>query len=156
MKSERITYIDSILKEGKKRPRPAPTSYKFKEYMGKGITATKNSRTSEKICGFIEQAKWQGMQTCKINHTRNYSVTDKNERMTKFWPVSTKAVQRGDKVTKDKDKPAEGDYNTYAGWKYGLPNRKYSTPQSKLVSFTDTYCKMKKHVPSPSLYKVTP
>jgi hypothetical protein len=92
-KAERITYLDSILREGKKRPRPAPTSYKYKEFFGKGVSLNKKGSTAEKICGFIEQAKWQGQQTAKLNHNKNYSMVDKSSRTAKIWKDSTDKPQ---------------------------------------------------------------
>jgi hypothetical protein len=44
--------------DGKKRPKPGPASYNHKEYIGKGVSGNKKDSTAEKICGFIEQAKW--------------------------------------------------------------------------------------------------
>lgn len=61
LKAQKITYIESILIDGKKRPKPGPNTYKHQEYIGKGLSTNKKSSTSEKICGFIEQAKWQGL-----------------------------------------------------------------------------------------------
>lgn len=107
LKGDKISYISSILMEGKKRPSPAPTSYNHKEYIGKNISTNRKDSTSEKICGFIEQAKWQGIQTAKINHTSSYSVTDVNSRPAKIWKESEKSNdKRLDKIVKDKTKPA--------------------------------------------------
>ena len=54
LKAQKISYIESILIDGKKRPKPAPGLYKHKEYIGKNVSTNKKSSTSEKICGFIE------------------------------------------------------------------------------------------------------
>lgn len=53
LKGQKLTYIDDILIDGKKRPKPAPGLYKHKEYIGKDLGGGKKA-TSEKICGFIE------------------------------------------------------------------------------------------------------
>jgi hypothetical protein len=79
--------------EGKKRPCPAPTSYKHTEYIGKNIPKGKDS-TSEKICGFIEQAKWDGLQTAKINYTPNYGGVDSSVRPAKIWKESEKSTDK--------------------------------------------------------------
>jgi hypothetical protein len=105
-KGTKVSYIDEILIEGKKRPMPAPTSYKHKEYIGQNISRVKDS-TSEKMCGFIEQAKWQGIQTAKVNHNASYSVVDVSARPVKIWKESEKSIdKRLDKIVKDKTKPA--------------------------------------------------
>lgn len=55
LKAQKISFVDSIMIDGKKRPKPAPGLYKHKEYIGKNIsTNKKSSGTSEKMCGFIE------------------------------------------------------------------------------------------------------
>jgi hypothetical protein len=54
LKGQKISYIEEILIDGKKRPKPAPTTYNHKEYIGKGLSAGKKDSTAEKICGFIE------------------------------------------------------------------------------------------------------
>jgi hypothetical protein len=102
--------------EGKKRPMPAPTSYKHKEYIGTNIyPKVLKDVGSEKMCGFIEQAKWQGVQTAKINHTPNYAVVDVNSRPVKMWKESEtqekSTDKRLDKIVKDKTKPGPGDYD---------------------------------------------
>lgn len=38
LKGQKISFVDLIMIDGKKRPKPAPTSYKHKEYIGKGIS----------------------------------------------------------------------------------------------------------------------
>jgi len=108
------------------------------------------------MCGFIEEAKWHGLQTAKINHTSNYSVLDTYNRPVKIWKESEKSTdKRIDKIVKDKTKPAEGDYDTKTAWKKTqLPNREYTLPLGKLTCFTEKYSKSKKNVPAPNLYKV--
>lgn len=83
-------------------------------------------------------------------------MVDKSARTAKIWKdLSDKpAMQRGDRVVKDKSKPGVGDYDTYSPWKYQQPNREYSTAREKKVAFTDVIAKQKKYVPSPNLYKV--
>ena len=121
--------------------------------MGKNIKPSKS--TSEKICGFIEQAKWQGVQTAKINHTSKYDIVDVNPRPAKIWKPNEKSTDsRLAKIVRDKSKPAPGDYNTTDAWrKTQLPNREYTAPKGKLVNFTEVYSKTKKFVPSPATYK---
>ena len=108
------------------------------------------------MCGFIEEAKWHGLQTAKINHTSAYTVLDVNSRPAKIWKESEKTTdKRLEKIVKDKTKPAQGDYNTDSAWrKTQLGNREYSQPKSKLICFTEIYSKSKKIVPSPCQYKV--
>lgn len=127
LKGEKITYIGSILNDGKKRPKPAPTSYNHKEYIGKNIPKGKDAQ-AEKMCGFIEEAKWKGLQTAKINYTSNYSVVDINSRPAKIFKENEKSMdKRLDKIVKDKTKPAMGDYDTHTAWrKTQLGNREYS------------------------------
>jgi hypothetical protein len=44
----------SILQEGKKRPKPGPSSYSLKSEIEKLKVNLKPDKGSEKVCGFIE------------------------------------------------------------------------------------------------------
>lgn len=87
------------------------------------------SSQSDKICGFIESAKWHGQQT-GFGHKHNikYTIPDKHEKAAKIWKQNEKSTDRRiDRIVKDKTKPAPGEYNTEQAWrKTKLGNREYT------------------------------
>ena len=107
--------------ENKKRPKPAPGAYKFKEYVGKegGPTSSKTTNScAEKICGFIEEAKWQSHQAPGTKYQKSFKIPDKNPKQAVMWKENEKSKDRRlDKIVRDKSKPAPGEYNTYDAWK---------------------------------------
>jgi hypothetical protein len=63
MKTDKITFTAEVQLENKRRPKPAPNAYPFKEFIGKEgpIRSGKGTVPLEaKRCGFIEEAKWKG------------------------------------------------------------------------------------------------
>lgn len=69
-KKQRITFTESILNEGKSKGSPGPGAYDHKKYIGSvgggGAQAllegksTANGFKSEKVCAFIEEARFRG------------------------------------------------------------------------------------------------
>lgn len=62
-KSPRITFTESIIQETKLRGTPAPGVYDHKSYIG-GLKSEKaKTDKTEKVCAFIEEAKYRGSST---------------------------------------------------------------------------------------------
>ena len=87
----------------------APNSYfkdgeHLKYFIGKDLKKMNSkSSTSDKICGFIESAKWYGQQT-GFGHKHNikYTIPDKNEKCAKIWKQNEKSTdKRIEKITKN-------------------------------------------------------
>jgi len=87
LKGPKITFTEGVLQENKKRPKPAPTSYDFKQYLGKSIKpSAKPTVASEKFCSFIDQAKWHGHQTPGNKHNVSFHITDSGLQAAKIHP----------------------------------------------------------------------
>lgn len=86
-----------------------------------GVEKTEKPRAdkTEKVCAFIEEAKYRGISTPahkyepvfvrfgEINYLQN--VVDPEQR---YARIHKSKHSRGEKITKDPNKPAPGDYNT--------------------------------------------
>ena len=60
LKGPKISMTQGLINENKKRPKPAPGSYPINNNIADNIKRKKTSLSlkAEKMCGFIEQAKW--------------------------------------------------------------------------------------------------
>ena len=86
LKAPKITSSEAAMKLAIKRGVPAPTAYKTQEFIGQGVKARQESGDKqEKICGFIEQAKWEGMKTPGAKYDKNFIITDINPVMARIW-----------------------------------------------------------------------
>ena len=60
-KTDRITFTEGIMKEGKRNDQPGPGAYDSAKIVGKVKKDERGSvAKSEKICAFIEEASFQG------------------------------------------------------------------------------------------------
>ena len=110
-----------IFLEEKRRPKPAPSSYQFKQYVGvEGpIKSTKFSLPqNEKFCEFIDQAKWQGGVAPGHKYEKKFNIPDPKPRIALMWKQNEKSTdKRIETIKRDKTKPTPGEYEDLASWK---------------------------------------
>jgi len=86
LKAKKITSSEAAMKLAIKRNIPAPTAYKTQEFIGHGVKAREQSGDKqEKICAFIEEAKWEGMRTPGAKYDKKFVMTDINPKMARIW-----------------------------------------------------------------------
>lgn len=79
-KSPRITFTERIMKDNKLYESPGPGAYAHKEYLKREKQAKAGSvAKTEKVCAFIEEAQYVGLQTpapkYDVNFVRSMSLT---------------------------------------------------------------------------------
>ena len=83
-------FTTDIITSCKKKNIPAPGQYATNEFFGKrSRPLNPKEGSSEKYCGFIDAATWQGVQTPFAQWDKksaiNYSRIDANPKMAKIW-----------------------------------------------------------------------
>ncbi len=71
LKQPRTTFTESVMIENKKRPKPAPGQYAMKSLIDGIKQKAVSGAKSEKICGFIEESKWQSLVAPGPGHFKN-------------------------------------------------------------------------------------
>lgn len=75
---------------------------------------------SDKICGFIEAAKWQGGVAPGNKYKKSYSILDPKDKTAVIWKESEREktkTNRFVKIQKIKDYPSPGDYDVNTSFK---------------------------------------
>lgn len=113
-KSPRVTFTEGIIKETKLLEYPGPGMYQHDDGFAKkrgGSTygsGKGNGGHAEKVCEFIEEAKFMGTETPAPKYDVNYTRVDADLKYARIKPSK---VSRMDKIEKNPNKPAPGDYN---------------------------------------------
>ena len=121
-KGNRITSTASEQNDARRENKPAPSHYKLKSQIEIDLKVISHDAKSEKSCSVIDEARFKGQQTPghKYNQSRDYSFYGRI-KAAKVFP-EPKSIKEGDnrlaKITKDKTKPAEGDYKFMDGFNY--------------------------------------
>ena len=156
LKAPRITSSEAAMKFAIKRGVPAPTAYKTQEFIGQGVKAREASGDKfEKICGFIEQAKWEGMKTPGAKYDKNYIITDLNPRTARIWKEGEydKKQARIIKIGKDKSVSPDTYQTAKSFYDTQICHSMFKLGKANLVNFTDSYKKIKAFVPGPGTHK---
>ena len=72
-----------------------------------------------------------------------------------MWKENDKTTdKRIERITKDKTKPAPGEYDDPKAWKSSvLGNREYTLSKGARINFTEIYKNKKKYIPGPATHK---
>ena len=71
------------------------------------------------MCGFIEESKWHSQQAPGHKYVnKNYKIPDSKPKAAMMWKENEKTTdKRIERITKDKSKPAPGEYDDPKAWK---------------------------------------